>query len=180
MWPSWWSNRLTPSSLSMTNYACKMQLIFTFQACSKSYFSLEKQNQKQSKMVKILENGTSLLIRECKLKVVVYWCKRKIPMCNFDKVFASFWHLTSKNLHPKKAHVNWHAQCKFWHVVWLVKIQITSQLTRTTKHVTLREQFRRRRKCQLTFLFVFKNITWHFGTEVEHQMKFVKHVCTKY
>ena len=28
--------------------------------------------------------------------------------------------------------------------------------------------------CHLTFIFVFKNVTWHFGFEVEHQMKFVK------
>ena len=26
-----------------------------------------------------------------------------------------------------------------------------------------------------TFIFVFENVTWHFGFEVERQMKFVKH-----
>ena len=27
----------------------------------------------------------------------------------------------------------------------------------------------------MTFIFVFENIMWHFGFEVERQMKFVKH-----
>ena len=30
-------------------------------------------------------------------------------------------------------------------------------------------------RCQLTFILVFKNVTWHFRFEVERQMKFVKH-----
>ena len=42
-------------------------------------------------------------------------------VCIFDKVFASSWHLTRKNLHTNKMHVDWHAQLRFWHVVWLVK-----------------------------------------------------------
>jgi hypothetical protein len=104
--------------------------------------------------------------------------KRKIPMCNFDKVFASFWHLTRKNLHPKKAHVNWHAQFRFWHVVGLVKKQIACHLTCTTKHVTLRQHFKRKNNSQLTFIFVFENITWHSGVEIEHQIKIVKHIYT--
>ena len=29
--------------------------------------------------------------------------------------------------------------------------------------------------CQLSLIFVFENVTWHFGFEVERQMKFVKH-----
>ena len=46
-----------------------------------------------------------------------------------DKVFASFWHLTCKNLHKNEMHVNWHTQFRFWHVVWLVKRKTTRQLT---------------------------------------------------
>ena len=38
--------------------------------------------------------------------------------CIIDKVFASFGHLTHKNLHPrKKVYINWHAQFRIWHVV---------------------------------------------------------------
>ena len=37
------------------------------------------------------------------------------------KFLQGFKHLTCKNLHKKKLDVNWHAQYKFWHVVWLVK-----------------------------------------------------------
>ena len=32
--------------------------------------------------------------------------------------------------------------------------------------------------CQLTFIFVFENVPWHFGFEVDRQMKFVKHTHT--
>ena len=39
----------------------------------------------------------------------------------------------------------------------------------------LRWQFGIKCRCQLTFTFVFKNVTWHFGFEVECRMKFVKH-----
>ena len=49
------------------------------------------------------------------------------------------------------------------------------EMTRTTKHVTLRWHCRRKCRCQLTFIFVFENVTWHFGFEVERQIKFVKH-----
>ena len=52
-----------------------------------------------------------------------------LSMCIFDKVFVSFWYLTSKISHKNKMHVNWHAQCRFWHVVWLVKKKITRQMT---------------------------------------------------
>jgi hypothetical protein len=49
------------------------------------------------------------------------------------------------------------------------------QMTCTTRHVTLRLPFRRKCRCQLTFFIFFENITWHFGFEVECQMKFVKY-----
>ena len=44
-----------------------------------------------------------------------------------------------------------------------------------TRHVILRRYLRRKCTCQLTFNFVFENITWHFGFEVERQIKFLKH-----
>ena len=38
----------------------------------------------------------------------------------------------------------------------------------------LRWQFRRKCRCELTFIFVLENVTWHFGFEVEREMNFVK------
>ena len=55
--------------------------------------------------------------------------QRTQPACIFDKKIAIFWHLTLKNLHKIKLHVNWHLQFRFWHVVWLVKKKTTRQLT---------------------------------------------------
>jgi hypothetical protein len=80
-------------------------------------------------------------------------------------------------------HVNWYAQFGFRHVVSLLKKKTTRSListleiemTRATKHVTLRWHCRRKCRCQLTFVFVFENVTWHFGFGGERQMKFVKH-----
>ena len=43
------------------------------------------------------------------------------------------------------------------------------EMTRTTRHVTLRWHFRRKCRCLLTYIFVFENITWHFEFEVECQ-----------
>ena len=97
-------------------------------------------------------------------------------------VWQSFWHLTCKNLHKNKLHVTWQAQFRFWHVVWHGKKKTTRQFDTSkiemsciTRHVTLRWHFRRRCRCQLTLVFVSENDTWHFGLEVERQMKFVKH-----
>jgi hypothetical protein len=39
----------------------------------------------------------------------------------------------------------------------------------------LRWHFGRKCRYQLTFIFVFENVMWHFGFEVECQMKVVKH-----
>ena len=50
--------------------------------------------------------------------------------------------------------------------IWRTKITCTSIDT---------HNFKRKRKCQLTFVFVFENVTWHFEFEVECQMKFIKH-----
>ena len=50
-------------------------------------------------------------------------------VCIFDKVFASFWHLTCKNLHKMKLHVNRCARFRFRHVVWHVKEKTTRPLT---------------------------------------------------
>ena len=79
-----------------------------------------------------------------------------------DKVFASFWHSTRKNLHENKLHVNWHTQFRFWHAVWLVKKKIHTsigilgiEMSHTTRYVTLRWPFRRKCRCQLTSIFVF-------------------------
>ena len=50
------------------------------------------------------------------------------------------------------------------------------EMTHTTRHVTLRWNFKRKcRSYQLTFIFVFENVMWHFGFEVECQTQFVKH-----
>ena len=37
----------------------------------------------------------------------------------------------------------------------------------------LKWHFKTKCICQLTFIFVFENVTWHFGFEVECQMRFV-------
>ena len=50
-------------------------------------------------------------------------------VCIFDKVFASFWHSTDKNLHKNKLHVKWHAHFRFWHVVVTCEEKTTRQLT---------------------------------------------------
>ena len=39
----------------------------------------------------------------------------------------------------------------------------------------LRSHFGVKCRCQLTFIFAFKNATWHFGSEVECQVKLIKH-----
>lgn len=42
-------------------------------------------------------------------------------------------------------------------------------MSRIAKHVTLRSHFRRKWRCQLTFIFfLLKNITWHFQMSNEH------------
>ena len=50
------------------------------------------------------------------------------PVFNFDEAFAIFWHLTCQNLYRKR-YVNWYAQSRLWHIVWLVKKKATCQLT---------------------------------------------------
>ena len=64
---------------------------------------------------------------------------QKQSMCIFDKVFASFWYSIDKNVHKNKMHVNWHAQFRFRHVVWLAKKETTRQLTlyKLKRHVLL-------------------------------------------
>ena len=59
------------------------------------------------------------------------------------KFLRSFWHLTPKNLHTIKLHVNWHTWFKFGHVEWLVKKKyitpidtLKTEMTRTTRLVT--------------------------------------------
>ena len=49
------------------------------------------------------------------------------------------------------------------------------RLSQITKGVTLRWHFRRKCRCQLTFIIVFKNVMRHVGSEVERQLNFVKH-----
>ena len=39
----------------------------------------------------------------------------------------------------------------------------------------LRWHFKTKRICQLTFIFIFENVTWHFEFEVNRQMKFDNH-----
>ena len=43
------------------------------------------------------------------------------PVCILDKVFASFWLLTGRNLHKNELHADWHARFRCGHVVRLVK-----------------------------------------------------------
>lgn len=73
------------------------------------------------------------------------------PMCFLIR-FYKFRHVTPKNLHTKKMHINWYAQNRIWHVVWLVQRNPTSsdtleiELTRITRHgVTLRWHLRKSR-----------------------------------
>ena len=75
-------------------------------------------------------------------------------------------------------HINWHTQVRNWHVVWLVKKKTTRQSTRYKLkwHVLLGmwhwgDILKRKYRCQLTFIFVFENVTWHFGFEVECSIK---------
>ena len=49
------------------------------------------------------------------------------------------------------------------------------EMARTTRHVTLRWHFKRKYRCELTFIFVFKNVMWHFRFEVKQEMKIFKH-----
>ena len=57
----------------------------------------------------------------------IHWSQ---AMSIFVKDFGSFWHLTHKNLHKNKMHVNWHARFRIWHWLWLVKEKSTHQLMR--------------------------------------------------
>ena len=61
-------------------------------------------------------------------------------------------------------------QCDLWreknHVIDTIEIT----MTQTTRHVTLRWHFRRKCGCQLKFIFVFENVTWHFGFEIKCHM----------
>ena len=110
-------------------------------------------------------------------------CVSVINVYFFDKVFASFWHLTLKNLHKKQkcTSIDTH-DLEIWHVVWLVKKKTTCQLAHSKLkwHVLLgmwhwgdilNENVDR----QLTITFVFEKVKWHFGFGVERQMKLVKH-----
>ena len=55
--------------------------------------------------------------------------------------------------------------------ILIVHIIRFSKILSNTK---LRWSFRVKCICQLIFIFVFENVKWHFGFEVERQMKFVK------
>jgi hypothetical protein len=108
-----------------------------------------------------------------------HWRTYLICLTKFSQVFG-IWH--SKTCTKIKCtSIDTH-NLKFGHVVWLVKKktirQLTSwnfEMTHTTRHVTLNWHFKRKCRCWLTFIFVFKNITWHFRFEVGRQVKFVKH-----
>ena len=50
------------------------------------------------------------------------------------------------------------------------------EMTRPTRDVTLRWHFKIKCRCHLTFIFVFENVTWHFGFEFERQIK----ICQPY
>ena len=107
--------------------------------------------------------------------------------CQVVKDSVYFWQsferfLTRKTCTQKKMHVNRHTQFKIWHVVWLVKGKnhmsidmLEIEMTPTTSHARLRWHFRRKYRCQLTFVLFYENVTWHFGFEFERQMRFVKH-----
>ena len=43
--------------------------------------------------------------------------------------FCKFFTFDTQKLVQKTMHVNWHKQYRSWHVLWLVKKQITHQLT---------------------------------------------------
>ena len=108
--------------------------------------------------------------------------RRWQAMYIFDKVLASFLHLTCKNSHKIQVHVNWHTQFRFLTCSMTcegnkhMSIDILQiEMTRTTRHVTLRWHLERKCRCQVTFNFKKQNVTWQFGFEVERQMKIVKH-----
>jgi hypothetical protein len=115
-------------------------------------------------------------------------CTLLTLVCVVDKEFASsnIWHArtfttTQKNLNKQRRSTDTH-DLKIWHIVWFIKEQnyvwidtLEIEIRRTTRYVTLRWHFTRTCWCQSTFIFVFENVTWHFGFEVEHPMRFVKH-----
>ena len=92
----------------------------------------------------------------------------------FIKFLQVFKYLTRKNLHKNKMRVNWHTRSRIRHVVWLVKKKphtltdtLEIEMTYMIRHVTLRWHFGRKCRFQLTFLFVYENVTWHCEIEVE-------------
>ena len=52
--------------------------------------------------------------------LILWWCIWSLmeayeeAMYVFDKVFASLWHLTRKNLHKNEMHINWHETTIVW------------------------------------------------------------------
>ena len=96
---------------------------------------------------------------------------------------VSFWHLTCKNLHTKNTHVNWHTHfriltcsvtCEGKSHTSIDKLEIKMARTR---HMTSRWHFRRKNiNVNGHFISSFENVMWHFGFEVERQMKFVTHI----
>ena len=112
----------------------------------------------------------------------VYWSRALNLVCEMALSFCKFLTFDTQKLAHTKMHIIWHAQLRNWHVLWLVKENTTCQLTRQkmkwhvlVQHVALRSHFRRKCTYQLDIHFVFKNVMWHFGFEVECQMKFVEH-----
>ena len=63
----------------------------------------------------------------------------------------------------------WQSFCKF------LTFDMQKTCTKITSTSLDTHNFRRKCRCQLTFIFVFENVTWHFGFDVKRQVKFVKH-----
>ena len=118
------------------------------QECKNNFF-LESSGASIILLIRIKKNKN-------RVGVLGVWDHRPYPhdqcvfLTKFMQVF-DIWH--AKILHKNKMRVNWHTQSRFWHVMWVVK-----------------------KKPHINWHFTqIENVTWHFGFEIERQMKFLKH-----
>ena len=110
-------------------------------------------------------------------------CSTSVQCAIFDKFLQVFdiWHAqtcTQMNC----TSIDWHTQFKFWHAVWLVKIQthtsadtLRIEMARVVQRVTSRWQFRRKMYMSIDILYLFQktsrdtldlklNVSWNLSS----------------